>query len=78
LPGRTRPSSSDALAVTGERLLGLATHERLARFLEVRHDVEASAFDVAPLGRHRLMDLATIHPSAVEDHGVLAVADSFM
>jgi len=55
----------------------LPAHQRPAGFLEVRHDVTAAPLDVASLGRHPLINSATIHIPAVEDHEVLALADKF-
>jgi hypothetical protein len=52
-------------------------HHRPAVFLYVCHDIAVTPFAVASLGRHSLMDSATIHPSAVDDHDVLALAGKF-
>jgi hypothetical protein len=51
-------------------------HQRPAGFLEVRHDVVAAPLAVAALRRRPLMDSTTIPFPAVEDHVVLALADT--
>src|SRR5206468_9800083 len=55
----------------------LPTHQSPTGFLEVRHNVAAAPLAVPSLRRRPLMDSATIHIPAAEDHDVLALADKF-
>jgi hypothetical protein len=55
----------------------LSVHQHPAVFLQVRHDITVTPFAVPSLGRHSLMASATIHLSAVEDHGIPTLVGKF-